>query len=99
MADPAEDIPADGPVRQGDGGFEFRALGPGVPGAARIGAMVELADQLDRPFQGMNAAVSVVADVHHAATGRAGAVEDVEFPEGEVGILGPGVGHRADLRG
>ncbi len=96
MADPAEDIPADGPLGQGDGDFEFRALGPGVPGAAGVGAMVELADQLHRAFEGVDAAVSVVADVHPAATGRAITVEDIEFPEGEIGIFGPSIRHPGD---
>ena len=99
MPDPAEDIPADGPVRRCDGGFEFGAPGPGVPRAVRIRAMVELAEQFDGPLQGMNSAVSVIADVHHPATAGAGAIEDVEFLEGEVGILGPVVGHLDDLRG
>ena len=97
MSDPAEDIPADGPVRGCDGGFEFGALGPGVPGAVRIGAMVELAEQFDGPVQGMNPAVSVIADVHHPATAGASAIEDVEFPEREVGILRPVVGHLDDV--
>ena len=30
--------------------------------------MIELADQLDRAFQRMKAAIPVVADVHHAPT-------------------------------
>ena len=32
MADPAEDVPADGPLGQSDGDFELGALGLGVPG-------------------------------------------------------------------
>jgi hypothetical protein len=97
MPDPAEDVPADSPVWRGDRGFEFGALGLGVSRAVRIGAMVELADQLHRTLQGMNAAVPVVADVHHPATDRTGAIEDIEFPEGEIGIRRPVVGHRAGL--
>ena len=93
MADPAEDVPADRPMGQGDRDFEFGALGLGVPGAARVGAVVELADQFDGPVEGMEAAVAMVADVHHPPAGGAVAVEDVEFPEGEVRILGPGVRH------
>ena len=69
----------------------------GVAGAVTIGAMVEFADQLHRPFQCMNAAVAMVADVHHPSTGRTSTVEDVEFPQSEIGIRGPLVGHPADL--
>ena len=98
MTDPAEDVPADRPLGQGEGDLEFGALGLGVPGAGGIGAVVELADQLDRAVEGMEAAIAVVADVHHPSTGRTVAVEDVEFPEGEVGILRPVVSHPADLR-
>ena len=76
---------------------EFGALGLGVAGAVTIGAMVEFADQLHRPFESMEAAVAMVADVHHPTAGRTGAVDDVEFPEGEIRIRGPFVGHRADL--
>jgi hypothetical protein len=97
MADPTEDIPADRPLGQGDGDFEFRALGPGVTGAAGVGAVVELADQLDRTVQGVDATVSVVTDIHPASTDGAVAVEDVEFPESEVGIRGPGVRHPENL--
>ena len=68
-----------------------------MTGAGRIGAMIELADQLDRAFQRMKAAIPVVADVHHAPTGWTGAVEDVEFPEREVRIRRPSVRHPTDL--
>jgi hypothetical protein len=97
MPDPAEDVPADRPVRWGEGDFEFRALGPGVAGTGGIGAVVELADQLHRAFEGMKVARSVVADVHHPPTGRAIAVEDVEFPKSEIGIRRPLVRHPTDL--
>ena len=76
---------------------EFGALGLGVAGAVTIGAMVELADQLHRPFESMEAAVAMVADVHQPPAARAGAVDDVEFPEGEIRIRRPSVGHPADL--
>ena len=82
---------------QGDGDFEFGALGLGVSGTGGIGAVVELADQLHRAVEGMEAAIAVVADVHHPSTGRTVAVEDVEFPESEIGIRRPLVRHPADL--
>jgi hypothetical protein len=97
MPDPAEDVPADRPVRWGDGDFELRALGLGVTGAAGIGAVVELADQLPRSVEGMEVPLPVIADVPHPRTGRAIAVKDVEIPEGAIGIRRPLVGHPADL--
>ena len=63
------------------------------PGQLRVGAVVELADQLHRPFEGVEAAIAVVADVHHATTDGTVAVEDVEFPGREVEVLGPGESH------
>src|SRR6266536_2128630 len=97
MANPTEDIPADGPLGQSEGDFGLRTLGLGVAGAVRIRAVIEPASQLDRPQEGMKPPRPVVTDVHHPSAGRALPIEDVELPEGEVGILGPDVGHRADL--
>src|SRR5271166_33356 len=62
-----------------------------------VGAMVEPADQLHWPFECMKAAVAMVADVHHPPTGRTSTVEDVEFPQSEIGIRRPFVRHPADL--
>src|SRR4051795_3567035 len=45
----------------------------------------------------MEAPIAVVTDVHHPSATRAVPIRDVELPVGEVGILGPVVGHRADL--
>ena len=98
MSDPAEDVPADRPLGQSDGDFEFGALGLGVAGTGGIGTVVELADQFHRAVEGMEVAIAVIADVHHAPTDRTVAIEDVEFPQREIRILGPGVRHPADLR-
>src|SRR5512135_3742506 len=95
MTDPTEDIPADSPFGECNGDLKLGALDPGVSGAVGIGAVVESAEQLDRPLKGMEAPVSVVTDVHHPSAARALAFDDVELPQGEVGILGPSVGHRA----
>ena len=59
--------------------------------------MVELADQFHRPFEGMNVAIPVIADIHPASTDRTVAIKDVEFPQREIRIRGPCVRHRADL--
>ena len=99
MTDPAEDIPADGPLGQSEGDLKLGTCGLGVSGAVGIGAVVEPAEQLDRPLEGMKPPRPVVTDVHHPAAGRALAIQDVEFHQGEVGLLGPVVGHRAALPG
>src|SRR4029077_19636549 len=92
-----EDVPGDAPAGQGDGRFDLGAPGPGVPGAARVGAVVEPTDQLDWAFQRVEVAVAVVADVHHPPAGGAVPVEDVQFPEGEIRILGPEMWHDGDV--
>src|SRR5512133_1784059 len=83
--------------RECNGDLKLGALDPGVSGAVGIGAVVESAEQLDRPLKGMETPVSVVTDVHHPSAAQALAFDDVELPQGEGGILGPSVGHRADL--
>src|SRR3954447_3366597 len=70
-----------------------------MSGAGQIRAVVEPAEQLDGPLEGMEAAVAVVTDMHHPSADRAIAIQDVEFPEGEVGLLRPVVGHRGALLG
>src|SRR6185312_13823403 len=82
----------------GDRGFDLGALGLGMPGTMGIGTMIELADQFDRAFEGVEVAIAVIADVHPAATDRTVAIEDVELPRREIGIRRPSVGHRADLQ-
>src|SRR5512135_3771343 len=53
MTDPTEDIPADSPLGECNGDLKLGALDPGVSGAVGIGAVVESAEQLDRPLKGM----------------------------------------------
>src|SRR3954453_21444509 len=98
MADPAEDVPADRHLGQGEGDLELGALGLGVSRAGRIGTVVELADQLHRPVQGMEAAVAMIADVHPPSTDRTVPVQDVELPESEIRVRRPSVSHPAELR-
>src|SRR3954470_8090076 len=93
MADPAEDVPAEDPMRQGDGGLDLGADRLVMSGAGRVGAMIELADQMDGSIEVEDAMVAMIADVHGASADRAGAVQDIEFPEGEVGVVRPAVGH------
>jgi hypothetical protein len=58
--------------------------------------MVELADEMDGAVEGEEVAMAMVADLHQVAAVEAVAVEDVEFPVGEFGLLGPVVRHGVD---
>src|SRR5512147_1989682 len=98
MADPTEDIPSDRPFGWGDRDFEFGALRVEVTGTGEVRAVVELANQFDRTFQGVETAVPVVTDIHSTPTDRTIPVEDIEFPEGKIRVLGPSVGHPTNLR-
>src|SRR3954453_2960114 len=98
MSDPAEDVPGDRHLGQGEGDLEFRTLGPGVTRTGGIGTVVELADQLHRTVQRVEPAIPVIADVHPPSTDRTVPVQDVEFPQREVRVSRPTVSHPAHLR-
>ena len=97
MTDPTENIPSDRHPGQSDRSFEFGTLGLFVSLAGDVGTVVEFADQFDGSFEGMEVPVSVVADVHQTPAEGAIPIENVEFQEGEIGILGPVVRHPAVL--
>ena len=42
--------------------------------------------------------MAMIADIDHAPAGRTVSVEDVEFQEGEIRVLGPVMWHGVDLR-
>jgi len=65
--------------------------------ASNVGTVVEFADEFDGSFERMKVPVSVVTDVHQTPAEGAIPIENVEFQEGEIGILGPVVRHPADL--
>src|SRR5208282_4310428 len=67
--------------------------------AIRIGAVIELADEFDWAFKGVEMAIAMIADMHHAPARGAIPIQHVKFPESEVGVGWPAVGHRIDLRG
>src|SRR5208337_1373160 len=98
MPDPAEDVPTDGPGGQSDRRLHLGALGLGVPWAIRIGAVIELADEFDWAFKGVEMAIAMIADMHHAPARGAIPVQHVKFPESEVSVGWPAVGHCIDLR-
>jgi hypothetical protein len=85
-------------MREGDHGLLFGTLGLGMSGTVRVGAVVELANQLEGPVEGIEPSLAMVADMHHAPTGGTIAVDDIEFPGGEIQGLGPGERHGAALR-
>ena len=60
--------------------------------------MIELADEFDWAFKGVEMAIAMIADMHHAAARGAIPVQHVKFPESEVGVGWPAVGHCIDLR-
>ena len=61
--------------------------------------MIELADEFDWAFKGVEMAIAMIADMHHAPARGAIPIQHVKFPESEVGVGWPAVGHRIDLRG
>jgi hypothetical protein len=60
--------------------------------------VVELTDEMDRTVKGEEMTVTMVADIHPETAVRAIAIEDVKFPESEVGVLRPVMRHGADPR-
>ena len=61
--------------------------------------MIELADEFDWAFKGVEMAIAMIADMHHAPARGAIPIQHIKFPESEVGVGWPAVGHRIDLRG
>ncbi len=57
-----------------------------------------LTDQLHRSIQGMEVAIPMIADVHHASTDRTVTVKDVEFQQSEIRVRRPSVSHLTYLR-
>jgi hypothetical protein len=97
MSDPAENIPPDCHLGQGDGDLKLRALGLQAAWTGGVRAVIEPAEQFNRSIKGMKAAISMVTDVHHAPTAGAITLDNVEFPRGEIRLLGPQVRHPANL--
>ena len=93
MADPTEDVPSEGPVGHGDGGLGLGADGLVMARAARVGAMIELADQMGGAVEAEDVMMAMVADVHGATADRASPVGDIKLPGGEFGLFGPAIGH------
>jgi len=97
MPDPTKDVPGDPPTGQSDGRFDLGALGFGVPWTARVGAVIELGDEMDGAVESEEVAMSMVADVHQVPADGAVTVDDIEFQESEICVLGPVMWHGVDL--
>jgi len=65
--------------------------------AARVRAVVELGDEMDGAVESEDVTMTMIADVHQVPADGADAVEDVEFQECEIGILGPVMRHGVDV--
>jgi len=98
VADPTEDVPTNDPPGQGDSGLGLGVLGPTVPGTAWVGAAVEFANQLKRTVQSENAAIAVIANMHHPSAAGTVTVNNVQLLEREVRIFRPAVRHGVDFR-
>ena len=69
-----------------------------MSGTVAVGAVVELANELHRPVEGMEPSLAMVTDMHHAPAGGTVASDDIELPGSEFQVLGPGESHDAALR-
>jgi hypothetical protein len=85
-------------MRKSDHAFLLRALGLGMSGTERVGAVVELANQLHWSVEGIETALAMVTDMHPAAAAGTIAFDDIELPGSEFRVLGPGESHGAALR-
>src|SRR6478609_8458399 len=97
MPDPTKDVPGDAPTGQSDGRFNLGALGLGMPRAARVGTVIEPGDEMDRAVESEEVTMSMIADVHQVPADGAVPVDDIEFQEGEIRVLGPVMWHGVDL--
>ena len=53
---------------------------------------------MDGAVESEEVAMAMIADVHHAPADGPVPVDDVEFQESEIRVLGPVMGHGVDLR-
>ena len=68
-----------------------------MPRAARVGAVIQLGDEMNGAVESEEVAMAMIADVHREPADGAGPIDDVEFQEGEIGVLGPVMWHGVDL--
>ena len=97
MPDPTKDVPGDAPTWQGDGCFDLGALGPGMPRTARVGTVIELGDEMDGAVESEEVTMPMIADIHQVPADGAVPVDDIEFQESEIRVLGPVMWHGVDF--
>ena len=68
-----------------------------MPRAARVGTVIELGDEMDRAVESEEVTMSMITDIHKMPADGAVAVDDIEFQESEIGVLGPVMWHGVDL--
>ncbi len=69
-----------------------------MPRAARVGTVIELGDEMDGAVEGEDVAMSMIADIHQVPADGAVPVDDIEFEESEIRVLGPVMWHGVDFR-
>src|SRR5262249_32228170 len=94
MPEPAEDIPADGPMRQGELRFGQRAEGAVRARTLGTGAMGQLADQFDGSLKGMDAMEAVIADLQPSLAEVADLLFDGKNAWREDRVGRPAITHR-----
>ena len=66
--------------------------------AARVGTVIQLGDEMDGAVESEELTMSMIADVHQVPADGAVPVDDIEFQESDIGVLGPVMWHGVDLR-
>src|SRR5450631_3761684 len=99
MADPAEDIPADKPVRQSDGCFGERTERLGATCTAGIGTMHQFTDDFGWPVQGEDGMTTMIADRHAPLANWATAILDIQIQAGKIRVFRPAETHGKALLG
>src|SRR5947209_15265367 len=92
-AEPAEDIPANKPVGQGNLGFRQGAEGVVVSSTARIRAVRQFTAQLQRALQREDAMEAMIANVETTLTERTGLLFDSKRDLDELRAIRPNVAH------
>jgi hypothetical protein len=60
--------------------------------------VIKLGDEMDGAVESEEVAMPMIADVHRGPADGTGPIDDVEFQEGEIRVLGPVMGHGVDFR-
>jgi hypothetical protein len=69
-----------------------------MPRTAGVGTVIELGDEMDGAVESEEVTMSMIADIHQVPADGAVPVDDIEFQESEIRVLGPVVWHGVDFR-